>query len=408
MWDARLFELRCISCGQSYSNDVVIFNCSCGGLLEVLIDINKISVKKRDFSRRPLGVWRYKEFLPIDPDDHIISLKEGGTPLYRGRNIGRMVGLTELFIKNEGGNPTGSFKDRGMTVGVTKALHFGSKFVCCASTGNTSASLAAYAAKAGIKCIVLLPSGNIALGKLAQAILHGALVVEIKGNFDVALNLIRKASKDLNLYLLNSINPWRLEGQKTEAFEILEQLDYNVPNTVLVPMGNCGNISAIWKGFKEFYEIGFINKLPRMIGIQAEGASPVVEAFKNGREDIIPINYPNTIATAIKIGSPVNAPKALQAIKESKGLIESVNDNEIMKAQKLLARFEGVGVEPASAASLAGVIKLCKLGIVKEDERVVCITTGHAMKDPEMIFNNYEKTIEIEPRIEDLRKILKT
>jgi threonine synthase len=319
-----------------------------------------------------------------------------------------MVGLTELFIKNEGGNPTGSFKDRGMTVGVTKALHFGSKFVCCASTGNTSASLAAYAAKAGIKCIVLLPSGNIALGKLAQAILHGALVVEIKGNFDVALNLIRKASKDLNLYLLNSINPWRLEGQKTEAFEILEQLDYNVPNTVLVPMGNCGNISAIWKGFKEFYEIGFINKLPRMIGIQAEGASPVVEAFKNGREDIIPINYPNTIATAIKIGSPVNAPKALQAIKESKGLIESVNDNEIMKAQKLLARFEGVGVEPASAASLAGVIKLCKLGIVKEDERVVCITTGHAMKDPEMIFNNYEKTIEIEPRIEDLRKILKT
>lgn len=402
-----MFRLRCIKGGESYSKDEAIFKCGCGGLLEVYVDVSEISVGKKDLAKRPGGVWRYKEFLPLDPGARIVSLREGWTPLYRAKSIGDELGVKELFIKNEGANPTGSFKDRGMTVGVTKALSLGSKAVGCASTGNTSASLAAYAAKAGIKCVVLLPSGKIALGKLAQAILHGAVVIGIKGNFDVALDLIRKASEEFNLYLLNSINPWRLEGQKTEAFEIAEQLDYEAPDAVIVPMGNCGNISAIWKGFKEFHEAGFISELPRMIGIQAEGASPVVEAYKRGEENIVPQGNPETLATAIRIGAPVNAPKALRAIRESKGCAEAVSDEEIMGAQKLLARLEGIGVEPASAASIAGLRKLLDQGIVEEDESMVCVTTGHALKDPEMIFNHYDKPVEIDPSIEELRRVLR-
>lgn len=401
-----MFQLRCIECGE-IAEDEAVFTCRCGGLLEAFEDISKLKVGKAKFASRPPGVWRYKEFLPLKEGAKIISLGEGRTPLYEAASLGLKLGMRKLYLKNEGDNPTGSFKDRGMTVGVTRALSLGSKAVGCASTGNTSASLAAYAAKAGIKCVVLLPSGKIALGKLAQAILHGAVVVGIKGNFDVALKLIRRASVEFNIYLLNSINPWRLEGQKTEAYEIIEQLNYETPDAVVVPMGNCGNISAIWKGFKEFHRAGFIKELPRMIGIQAEGASPVVEAYKRGEKNIVPQGTPETIATAIRIGAPVNAPKALRAIKESKGCADAVSDEEIIEAQKLLARLEGVGVEPASAASIAGLRKLLDLGVVKEDERVVCVTTGHALKDPEMIFNHYEKPLLINPELEELRRVLK-
>jgi threonine synthase len=402
-----MFRLRCIECGEVYPEDEAIYTCRCGGLLEAFEDIGKLGVEKAKFASRPLGVWRYRELLPVRRETRIISLGEGGTPLYKAASLASKLGMRELYVKNEGANPTGSFKDRGMTVGVTRALSLGSRAVGCASTGNTSASLAAYAAKAGIKCVVLLPSGKIALGKLAQAILHGAVVIGIKGNFDVALKLIRRASEEFNIYLLNSINPWRLEGQKTEAYEIAEQLGYEAPDTVVVPMGNCGNISAIWKGFKEFYEAGILSGLPRMIGIQAEGASPVVEAYKKGEEKVKPLGNPETIATAIRIGAPVNAPKALRAIRESKGCAEAVSDEEIIKAQKLLARAEGIGVEPASAASIAGLKKLLAQGVVKEDERVVCVTTGHALKDPEMIFNHYEKPALIAPELEELGKVLK-
>jgi threonine synthase len=401
-----MFNLRCIECGEEYSGDEVLYTCRCGGLLEAFQELSGIDVDKDRLASRSPGVWRYREFLPLREKVDIISLREGGTPLYRAENIAAILEMKELYVKNEGANPTGSFKDRGMTVGVTWALGMGSSAVGCASTGNTSASLAAYAAKAGIKCIVLLPSGKIALGKLAQAILHGAVVVGIKGNFDVALSLIRQASEEFNIYLLNSINPWRLEGQKTEAFEIAEQLGYNPPDVVLVPMGNCGNISAIWKGFKEFHETSLIDKLPRMIGIQAEGASPVVEAFKKRSGMIDPLPNPETIATAIRIGAPVNAPKALKAIRESGGCAEAVSDEEITEAQKLLARAEGVGVEPASAASVAGLKKLLGSGMVDRDERVVCVTTGHALKDPEMIFNHYEKPSIIDPSLEELRRVL--
>ncbi|MDI6655234.1 MAG: threonine synthase [Candidatus Hydrothermarchaeota archaeon] len=398
--------MRCIKCGREHSQKKIIYTCECNGLLEVAFDLDSIKVKKRDFQKRSPGTWRYREFLPFSQDAKIISLQEGGTPLYKAENLGKKIGVRELYIKNEGANPSGSFKDRGMTVGVTKALELNVKTVGCASTGNTSASLAAYAAKANLKCLVILPAEKIALGKLAQAILHGATVVGIRGNFDVALKLITEASAKFNVYLLNSINPWRLEGQKTEAFEMAEQLSWEAPDRVVIPVGNCGNISAIWKGFKEFYDYGFVNSLPKLAGIQAEGAAPVSSAFKKGLNEVSPIANPDTIATAIRIGAPVNAPKALRAIRESGGIMEDVSDNEIISAQKLLARSEGIGVEPASAASIAGLIKLLNNGSIGKDERIVCVTTGHALKDPEMIFNKYEKPVEIEPTLAELEKII--
>ncbi len=398
--------LRCIECGEVFSPTETIYTCKkCGGLLEVVLELDEIKVKKEELGKRKFGVWRYKEFLPIDKETKIISLDEGGTPLYKAKNLSKKLGI-KLFVKNEGANPTGSFKDRGMTVGVTKAIELGASSVGCASTGNTSASLAAYAAKAGIGCYVLLPAGKIALGKLAQAILHGAKVIGIRGNFDDALRLIREACEKFNIYLLNSVNPWRLEGQKTEAYEIIEQLDYDIPDWTVVPMGNCGNISAIWKGFKEFFEYGLVDVLPKMAGIQAEGASPVVEAFKKGKTKICPISNPETVATAIRIGAPVNAPKALKALRESGGYAERCSDEEIINAQKLLAREEGIGVEPASATSIAGVIKLIRNGIIDKGDKVVCVVTGHALKDPEIIFEKYEKPIEIEANMEALSNII--
>ncbi len=402
-------ELRCINCGRKHRPDERIYTCpACNGLLEVTIDLDKISVNKSDIENRKPGVWRYREFLPVKEGSKIITLEEGGTPLYRAKNLEKELGIKELYIKNEGANPSGSFKDRGMTVGVSKAIELGATSVGCASTGNTSASLAAYAGKAGIKCIVLLPAGKIAIGKLAQAVLHGALVVGIRGNFDIALKLIREAGEKLNIYLLNSINPWRLEGQKTQGYEILDQMSWEVPDRIIVPVGNCGNISSIWKGLKEFREYGFCDTLPIMTGIQAEGAAPVVHAFENRREDITPIGDPDTLATAIRIGAPVNAPKALTALKESKGLAKAVTDEEIISAQKLIARKEGIGVEPASASSIAGLIKLLDNGTIQRDERIVCITTGHALKDPEAIFNNYEKPVEIDPDINVLKDLLRS
>ncbi len=399
-------KLRCVNCKREYSTEEIVYTCkACGSVLEVVLDIDSIELSREDLRKRPFNLWRYREFMPIKGDS-IVTLNEGGTPLYNAKRLAEEIGVKELYIKNEGANPTGSFKDRGMTVGVTKALELNAKAVGCASTGNTSASLAAYAAKAGIKCYVLLPAGKIALGKLAQAILHGAKVIGIKGNFDVALKLIREASERFNIYLLNSVNPFRLEGQKSEAFEIVDQLNFEVPDRVVVPMGNCGNISAIWKGFKEFKEAGLIDELPMMTGIQASGASPVVKAFKKGKKEIEPEENPETIATAIRIGKPVNAPKALKALYESNGYAESVSDEEIIEAQKLLARREGIGVEPASATSIAGLKKLVEQGVVDKDERIVCVVTGHALKDPEIVFKAYEKPVEIEPDIKELSKYL--
>jgi threonine synthase len=401
-----MFRLRCIQCGREYPSDEVRYRCRCEGLLEAVCDLDALEVDRDTFGRRPLGVWRYREFLPTPERTPIISLQEGGTPLHRAENLGKDLGLQELYIKNEGVNPTGSFKDRGMTVGVSKALELGARSVGCASTGNTSASLSAYSAKAGIRCVVFLPSGKIAIGKLAQAILHGAVVIGIKGNFDAALTLMREASERFQIYLLNSVNPWRIEGQKTEAFEIVDQLGWEVPDRVIVPVGNCGNVSAIWKGFKEFHETGLVDALPSMMGFQAEGAAPVARAFREGKEEITPMEHPETVATAIRIGSPVNAPKALRAFRESRGICEAVSDREILEAQRLLASREGIGVEPASAAPLAGLIRLLREGGVGGDERIVCVTTGSALKDPETVFQTFGYPTEVEAKIEEVERLL--
>ena len=400
---------RCIECGKTYDVDEIVYTCECGGLLEIVYDYEEIKdkVSKENLRKREIGVWRYLEYLPVKDESKIVSLHEGGTPLYRCKNLEKELGVKELYVKNEGANPTGSFKDRGMTVGVTRANELGVDVVGCASTGNTSASLAAYSARSGKKCIVLLPEGKVALGKLAQAMFYGAKVIQVKGNFDDALDMVKQLAKEKLIYLLNSINPFRLEGQKTIAYEICDQLNWQVPDRVIVPVGNAGNISAIWKGFKEFEMTGIIDELPKMTGIQAEGAKPVVEAFRKRAKTIVPYKNPETIATAIRIGNPVNAPKALDAIYSSGGYAEAVTDEEIVDAQKLLARKEGIFVEPASASSIAGLKKLLEEGIIDRDERIVCITTGHGLKDPDAAIRASEEPIKIECDMEVLKRILK-
>lgn len=397
-------RLRCIDCGKEYGKDEVLYVCpTCGSLLEVVIEPLKVSLKQ--MARRPLKVWRYVEFLPVDEGAEIISLNEGGTPLYSCNKLARWAGVGSLYIKYEGANPTGSFKDRGMTLGVTKAKSLGSKAVACASTGNTSASLSAYAARAGLTCYVILPSGKVAMGKLAQAMMHGARVISVKGNFDDALKLVMDVSLKMGIYLLNSVNPWRLEGQKTLAFEVVDQLGH-VPEIVAVPMGNCGNISAIWKGFKEFEGSGITEVLPRMYGVQAEGASPVVNMLRRNADRLEPVTNPETVATAIRIGNPVNWPKAVRAIRESRGLFEAVSDEEIVEAQRLIAALEGIGVEPASAASVAGVRKATASGMMDRRSEVVCVCTGHLLKDPEEVIGVCGRPLEVSPDLRAVSELL--
>jgi threonine synthase len=390
----------CIKCGTKYDIDDIVYFCrKCGDILEIKLDFEELKEKLEtsDWKKTPLSVWRYRDFMPINESTKVVTLNEGGTGLHRSQRLGDELGLKQLYIKNEGENPTGSFKDRGMTVGVTKAVELGARHVICASTGNTSASLAAYAARAGIKCTVLIPSGKIAYGKLAQAIIHGARVLQVRGNFDQALEFVLKlAEKHKGIYLLNSINPFRIEGQKSLGYEICEQLDNVAPDRVIVPVGNAGNISAIWKGFSEFYKLGLIKSLPKMTGIQAAGSAPIAQAIKNHRDTIIPVAKPETVATAIRIGAPVSWKKALNAIHESHGTAETVTDEEILDAQKILARIEGIFVEPASASSIAGLKKLVKNGVINSDERVVCVTTGHGLKDPDTAIMMSEKPIEVD------------
>jgi len=400
----------CINCGEKYDADEILYSCKrCGDLLEVKYDYDVIKAKleKSDWQALPLSVWRYKDFMPIRDFSNIVSLNEGGTGLHSCQRLVNLLGVKDLYVKNEGENPTGSFKDRGMTVGITKAVELNMKTVICASTGNTSASLAAYAAKAGLRCIVLIPSGKIAYGKLAQAMVYGAKVVQIRGDFDQALKMVLELSeKHREVYLLNSINPYRLEGQKSLAYEICDQLKREAPDRVVLPVGNAGNISAIWKGFTEFQKLGLIEKLPKMTGIQAEGAAPIAKAIKNGRNEIVPINQPETIATAIRIGAPVSWKKALRAIRESKGTAETVTDEEILEAQKMLARSEGLFVEPASASSIAGLKKLFESGRIDKDEVIVCVTTGHGLKDPDIAIKISEKPFEVDAEMESIEKLL--
>jgi len=316
---------------------------------------------------------KYRQYLPVNEKTPIITLMEGNTPLVPSENIGKELGI-ELYFKYEGLNPTGSFKDRGMVLAIAKAIENGSDSVICASTGNTSASAAAYAARFNLNCAVVIPAGNIAYGKLAQAFMYGAKVIPIEGNFDEALELVRAISEKHNMTLVNSINPFRLEGQKTASFEVFEQLG-KIPDYLALPVGNAGNISAYWMGFILMREKGISDTLPKMAGFQAEGASPIV----NGRV----FKSPETVATAIRIGNPVSWKKAEAARDESGGMIDSVTDAEILTAYKMLAEREGVFAEPASAASIAGVIKSIENGKVSKGSTVVCVLTGNGLKDPD-------------------------
>lgn len=382
------FSLKCINCGLEHEVSKPVYTCRrCGDLLNVEFNLDSVSKEVLNLwkSRELYSLWKYRELLPIIDEKKIVSLGEGATKLHKCKNLSEKLNLKKLYVKFEGGNPTGSFKDRGMTVGVTKALELGMEKVICASTGNTSASLAAYAAKANLKCIVVIPAGKVALGKVAQAIIHGARMVQVNGNFDEALKIVCDVSLKYGIYLLNSVNPFRLEGQKTIAFEIWEQMKFKVPDNIVVPVGNAGNISAIWKGFKELYGLGLIQRLPRMIGVQAEGAAPIVEAVKRKLDKIIFVDKPETIATAIRIGRPINWSKALKAIEESNGLALTVSDGEIMEAQEILASKEGLFVEPASATTIAALPKLLNSHLIDRGESTICIATGHGLKDPNIV-----------------------
>lgn len=394
-------HLLCTGCGCRFEEDRVLYTCpECGSLLEVgYEELAPLGDSTLSLSE---SVWKYREFLPVE---RRVSLDEGGTPLYEAGQLGGWVGVDSLHVKHEGMNPSGSFKDRGMTVGVSKALELGMSKLACASTGNTSASLAVYGAKSGLGALVLLPENKVAIGKVSQALLHGAKVVAIGGNFDDALRLVREVCSSDSVYLLNSVNPFRLEGQKTVAFESVAQLG-GAPDRFVFPVGNAGNISAAYKGLDEWNRVGMLEEVPRMTGVQTDGARPLVDAFEKGRDDVAPEAAPETIATAIRIGDPVNAPKALKAIRSSGGTVLSVSDEEVVEAQRKLAALEGIGVEPASAAGVAGLKKLVEQGAVDRDEEVVCVATGHLLKDPEEAVEISPEPVRVSADADEVKRIL--
>jgi len=339
----------------------------------------------------------YKKYLPVTRKTPLFTIGEGDTPLVRCDKLAQKYGCGELYFKLEGCHPTGSFKDRGMVVAIAKAVEAGSKAVICASTGNTSASAAAYAAFCGLECIIVIPGGKIALGKLAQAIVHGAKIIAVDGNFDKALEIVRRLTETHPVTLVNSLNPYRIEGQKTAAFEVVDVLG-DAPDFLFLPVGNAGNITAYWKGFNEYYDAGKSTQKPRMYGFQAEGAAPIVRGHV--------IEKPETIATAIRIGNPASWQKAVAARDESGGIIDTVTDDEILAAQRIMASVAGVFGEPASAAPLAGLIKLAGQGRQFPDKKIVCVVTGNGLKDTEIALKQAPKIVELPPDLKAVEKAL--
>jgi threonine synthase len=392
--------LRCAACAATYTDDAVRYRCTCGGTLDAVVDLAAVPVTRDDMDRRLAskhpadrsGVWRFRELiLPgVDPEE-LVTRGEGDTGLYHSMRLARYVGLDALAIKHEGENPTGSFKDRGMTVGMTVAKRLGMQKVACASTGNTSASMAAYAASAGLEPWVFVPAGNISFGKLAQALAYGARTVQIDGDFDDAMRLVQELCREEGIYLLNSINPFRIEGQKAIGYEILSDLDWEVPDWVVLPGGNLGNSSALAKGFAELLELGWIDRLPKIAVVQASGANPLYTAFHTGKTPI-PIRA-QTRATAIRIGDPVSWRKCLRGLAQCGGTVEQATDQEILDA-KAHVDASGIGAEPASAATIAGLKKLVAAGTIQPHERVVGVLTGHLLKDPGVVIGYHQGTLE--------------
>ncbi len=416
----------CEQCGGEISElDPASVCPTCGGLLELVHDFTGLDpaalrtrfAERRSAMRGPdaSGVWRYREIvLPSASDEHIVSHPEGNTPLLSRGPVSQWSELEHLLMKHEGHNPTGSFKDRGMTVAMTQARRVGANAVACASTGNTSASLAAYAAQAGLRALVFVPAGQVALGKLTQTLAYGARTLVVRGNFDQCLTLAREASEALNIQLLNSINPFRLEGQKSIVFEMLEQLEWNAPDWIVLPAGNLGNTSAFGKALREAHALGLIQRMPRIAAVQAEGASPFAQSFREHFERQIRVE-PETIATAIRIGAPASWARAIRAIRETNGAVTSVTDAEILEA-KAVIDAAGVGCEPASAASVAGAARLRREGTIGAHARVVAVLTGHLLKDPGALVRYHQETeppparanrpIEIDARVSEVERIL--
>jgi threonine synthase len=406
-----MFVQRCINseCGNEFDLDERLYVCSrCGDLL----DIERVGPYDREVeslralwrerltsneARDRSGVWRFREVLPFSDNVEVVSLGEGNTPLYDAPRSALYCGLDSLKLKHQGNNPTGSFKDTGMTVAVTQARNLGMRLVACASTGNTAASLAAYAARARMLCAILVPDGQVSEAKLAQALDYGAKVLEIEGNFDTCMRVIQDLAEQSSLYLVNSINPFRIEGQKTVAFELAEQLQWQVPDHLVVPGGNLGNSSAFGKGFRELFGHGLIQKQPRISVIQAQGAAPFAR-FVAGQEtkdswaEFVAEKHPQTLASAIKIGAPVSWKKAWRAVRETDGYVITVSEQEIADAKAMIGR-DGIGCEPASATTVAGIRKLVADGLIKKEETVVAVLTGHLLKDTDYVIKYHSQTL---------------
>jgi threonine synthase len=417
--------LQCIeeSCQRRQYSKRESYLCSaCGGLLEVKYEFDPFDPEelrqtwhRRRLSGEPIdrsGVWRFRELIPfVEPGKRIVSLSEGSTPLVGTRRAGWWAGPIHLTVKHQGNNPTGSFKDLGMTACITRAESHHVRMVACASTGNTSSSMAAYAARAGMKALLFVPYRQISAAKLAQALDFGALVVEVGDTFDQAFQLLRQLAAELGLYLVNSVNPFRIEGQKTIVAEMLEQRAWRPPDCIVVPGGNLGNASAIGKGLRELKELGFIEKVPRVVVVQAAGANPFYRMLESGSADLVPVEGPSTEATAIRIGRPANWKKARRALEWTGGFCESVTDEEIFEAKAVLAE-DGVGCEPASAATVAGVRKLCRAGKIERHADVVAVLTGNQLKDTEYVMRHRSEAQEssqrlrVEPDLDALRRAL--
>jgi threonine synthase len=395
--------LRCVDCGRVHAALEVRYRCECGGTLDVEhdfgaapgpVDTATLDARRASFAREDRsGVWRFREWVLPLPSAHVVSKPEGNTNLYTSATLGEWAGLERpLRLKHEGENPTGSFKDRGMTVAISVARALGMRAVACASTGNTSAAMTAYAAEAGMRSYVFIPEGRIAFGKLGQSLAYGGRTIQVRGNFDAAMTLVEQVCLERGIYLVNSVNPFRVEGQKAILFELLQDLRWEAPDWIVLPGGNLGNSSAIAKGLLELHALGLVPRLPRIAVVQAAGANPLYTAWTTGAP-LVPLADPQTLATAIRIGSPVSWKKCLRGLRATNGVVVQATDGEIMDA-KSRVDAAGIGAEPASCASVAGLRALVASGVVAKDANVVAILTGHVLKDPDAIVGYHRGTLE--------------
>ena len=396
------WKLTCVDCGASYPGLELRYRCECGGTLDAIHDFAAAGplptleeLDQRRASRRAVdrsGVWRFREYIVPLGEEHIVSRGEGNTNVYDAPTVAAYAGVDRLQLKHEGENPTASFKDRGMTAGVSIARRLGMKSVACASTGNTSASMASYAAVAGMRAYVFIPEGAIAYGKLSQALAYGAKTIQIAGDFDAAMALVERVCAEEGSYLLNSLNPFRIEGQKAIGWELMQDLGWEVPDWLVLPGGNLGNSSAIYKGLQEMLDLGLIPRLPRFAIIQAHGANPLFTAYRS-KKPLVAVPHAQTLATAIKIGNPVSWKKSMRGVVATNGVVEEVTDQEILDA-KAKVDAAGIGAEPASCATVAGLRKLVAQGVIQRSDRVCGILTGHLLKDPDAVVNYHRGTLE--------------